>query len=332
MIPIGVDLGYHAVKCAAADGRRRCTFPSVVGSPERGRFSISDNGSGPDAIILTLPGGRLCQVGDSAILQSRFLDRREDRAWIQSETYLALLQAAFSEMTAATVVEAFVVSGLPVAFYGDKGLLRERLLGEHRIERAGRRAQLVRVIDARVIPQPFGALLSSALDDAGRISDQALAAGAVGVIDCGGKTTNLLSVNRLAEIGHETASVTLGAWDVARSVGDWLDEHCPGLELRDHRLMEAIVSRRSTHYGQPVDLGPAVDAALAPLADQVLAQAGQLWNGGAALEAILVTGGGALLLGPRILSRFRHARIVDDPVFANAIGYWKFARRLLAAG
>jgi hypothetical protein len=77
-----------------------------------------------------------------------------------------------------------------------------------------------------------------------------------------------------------------------------------------------------------VDLGPTVEAALEPMAEQVIAQATQLWNGGASLGAILVSGGGALLLGPYIKRHFRHARVVSDPVFANALGYWRFAQRL----
>ena len=79
---------------------------------------------------------------------------------------------------------------------------------------------------------------------------------------------------------------------------------------------------------EPVDLTGIVEETLEPLAEQVLAEATQLWNGGAALDAILISGGGALLLGPYIRRHFRHARVVDDPVFANALGYWRFAQRL----
>ncbi|MBU0791715.1 MAG: ParM/StbA family protein [Gammaproteobacteria bacterium] len=322
---IGLDIGYAATK--AVSGERRINLPSIVGTPDRARFSLN----GADSMILTLPNGNAVQVGQAAIMQSRFIDRQEDRDWIQSETYQALMLAALTELTPATI-DAVIVSGLPIAFYSDKDLLRGRLLGEHRVAREGRRAQLFRVTEARIIPQPFGTLLAEALDNNGRITDLPLAEGQVGVIDCGGKTTNLLSVSRLAEIGHETASVNLGAWDVARAVGDWLADNYPGLDLRDHQLMEAIIARKTTYYGEVVDLGAIVSETLRPMADQVLAQAGQLWNGGAGLSAILVTGGGALLLGPQIMARFRHARIVGDPVFANALGYWKFAQRIANSG
>jgi len=319
----GIDLGYSAVK--AVSGERRFQFPSVVGTPDKGRFAIwQQNGN----IVLDVPGEGECLIGEGAIEQSRFIGRREDRNWINSDEYYRLMLAAFTELTAGTVVDLTVVTGLPIAFYSDKEDLKKRLLGEHQATRKGRRAQRFRVANARVIPQPFGALLSIALDDRGRMVDTALATGSVGIVDVGGKTTNLLSAHRLAEVGRETTSVNVGAWDMVRAIRQYLMENCPNLELRDHQIIDAIIARQVKYFGEPVDLGPAVDAALEPMADQVIAQATQLWNGGASLDAVLVVGGGALLLGSAIQAHFRHARVVEDPVFANAIGYWKFAQRV----
>lgn len=317
---IGLDIGYSAVK--AVSGDRRVSFPSVVGTPDRGRFSL--DGHSETAITLTHPAPAL--VGEGAVSQSRFLARREDRNWIDAPEYATLFLAALTELTGASA-RINLVTGLPVAFYGDRDRLRDTLAGVHRVAREGRSAQALTIEEVRVIPQPFGALLSLALDARGRIADRDLAAGSVGVIDIGGKTTNLLSVARLSEIGRETASVNVGAWDVVRCVRDHLAAACPGLDLRDHELVAAVQARAVRYYGDRVDLGPVVDAALEPLADQVLAQATQLWNGAARLDAVLVSGGGALLLGPRITAAFRHARIVPDPVFANAEGYWRLSQR-----
>lgn len=320
---VGLDVGYNATK--AVSGKRRVCFPSVVGSPDRARFAVGDQA---EAVVLIEPAHVL--VGDQAVLQSRFVNRREDRQWVESPEWYTLALAALTELTSATRADLQITTGLPVAFYSDKAIVRDRLLGEHRVQREGRHAQVLRVTDCRVVPQPFGCLLSEALDTQGRIIDNGLATGAVGVIDCGGKTTNLLSVNRLAEIGRETASVNVGAWDVVRAVRRWLADNCPNLELRDHQVADAIIAREVRYYGEPVDLAAVIDAALQPMADQVIAEATQLWNGGAGLDAILVSGGGAHLLGRFIKAHFRHARIVSEPVFANALGYWKFARRVTA--
>jgi plasmid segregation protein ParM len=111
-------------------------------------------------------------------------------------------------------------------------------------------------------------------------------------------------------------------------VREYLAEKCPSLELRDHQVVDAIVKRHISYYGAPVNLGNVIDATLEPMADQVIAQATQLWNSAAGLDAILVAGGGALLLGPYLLRTFPHVRVVNNPVFANALGYWRFAQRL----
>jgi len=316
---VGLDVGYSHTKAITRD--RRTHFPSVVGTPDQAHFSLNET----TALILTKPAH--VQIGQGAVSQSRFLKRREDRRWTESDEWYQLFLASLTDLTAGSV-ELHIVTGLPVAHYDDRTPVRNRLLGQHKVHREGRRAQTLTVTDCRVIPQPFGALLAATLDDRGAITDTALATGTVGILDIGGKTTNLLSVNSLSEIGRETASANVGAWDAVRSLRGWLDTNCPNLELRDHQIIQAVIARQVKYYGKPIDLTAALNDILEPLADQVIAEATQLWNGAAALDAILVSGGGALLLGPYIQQHFHHARVIPEPVFANALGFYRFAERL----
>ncbi|MDY7077825.1 MAG: ParM/StbA family protein [Chloroflexota bacterium] len=318
---IGLDIGYSAVKVIS--GERRVTFSSAVGTPDKARFSLD----GSKSIFLVHPDH--VQVGEGAIAQSRFLRQREDRRWVESDEWYNLFLAAIAELTTASKVVLRIVTGLPVVFYDDRMAVQDRLLGNHRVQREERHAQVLQVGEAKVIPQPFGALLAMTLDNRGRIVDRNLATGTVAVIDVGGKTTNLLSVNHLSEIRGETSSVSVGAWDVVRMIRDWLSTHYPGLEeLRGHQIMDTIVARETRYYGEPVNLATIVEETLEPLADQVLAEATGLWGNGATLDAALVSGGGALLLGPYVQQYFRHARVIPEPIFANALGFWRFAERL----
>lgn len=318
----GIDLGYNDIKATIA--ARRVRFASAIGTPDRARFSL--NGADEHALILTSPVHVL--VGEAAVSQSRFLNRREDRRWIESQDWLTLFLAAVTELTPASV-QLDLVTGLPVAYYDDKQIAVDRLIGEHHVQREGRNAQTITVRNVRCIPQPFGTLLAEVLNDDGQIVNPTLARGNVGVIDVGGKTCNLLSVNKLTEISRETASVNVGGWTLVRAVRDWLSREQPGLDdLRDHHLAAAIRERAIRAYGEPVVAFPRIIAEMAAeLAGQIIAQASQLWNGGATLDAILVTGGGALLLGDAIRAHWKHARVVADPVFANATGYYRLARR-----
>ena len=318
---IGLDIGYAATKIVAALDRR-ASFPSVVGTPDKARFSLDST----SAILLEEP--RRVLVGADAVLQSRHITRREDRRWIESNEWYTLALAAMTEITTGTRAEMNIVTGLPISFYDDRDAVQARLAGQHRVQREDRPAQQFNVNDVRVIPQPFGALLSVALDNGGKIVDHDMATGNVGVIDIGGKTTNLLAVSSLSEINRETASVGVGAWSVVRALRAWMAREYPDLDLRDHQVAEVVQLRRLTYYGEEIEIGDIIDDILEPMASQIIAEATQLWNGAAGLKAILVAGGGALLLGEYVRRHFRHARVVDDPVFANATGFWKFARRI----
>lgn len=317
---VGLDLGYSSTKVVSGD--RRSKFPSVVGTPDKARFSFSEDGAG---ILLVSPSHVL--IGEEAVRQSQFAPRWEDRDWIRTDEYYCLALTAMTEMTKASSADMRIVTGLPIAFYSDRDTVKEVLLGEHKPQREGRWSQVFRVSEVRVIPQPFGCLLSEALDDHGTIANANLLNGEVGIIDVGGKTTNLLSVSEAREIAPETASVSLGAWDVVRAVREWLLKNSK-LDPRDHKIEKAIIAREIKERGQPIDLSDVIDSILVPMSKEVIAKATQLWNGGDALDAILVCGGGAHLLGSAIKARFPHARVVHEPVYANALGYWRFAQYL----
>jgi plasmid segregation protein ParM len=269
-------------------------------------------------------------LGMGAVMHSRFNNRRESRNWIETADYHHLFCGALTQHTTATQISVDLVTGLPIAFYGDKGRLAGILTGEHSVQVQGRTAQLFRVNHVRVIPQPFGSLLSVVLDGRGQIVDNDLALSRVGVIDVGGKTTNLLSVHKLTELDRESTSVSAGGWRLVRAVRQWLAANKPGLdEMRDHELAEAIKVQRINYAGEPVSEFPSIVSGYADsLAQEIIATATQLWNGGALLDKILVTGGGALLLGEAIRTRWPRAEIVPSPVYANAIGYHRLAKRL----
>lgn len=321
---VGLDAGYSHTK--AISGNRRVIFPSVCGNVEEMRFSLNDREV--DAIILD-EGYARWVIGDAAVEQSRMISRREDRDWILSMEYVRLWYAALSGITTATRVDFQAVTGLPVTYFADRQVLQDRLVGLHRIKRVGRTLQVVIVTDLIVMPQPFGTLLAACLDDHGRIVNAEIAEGRVGIIDVGGKTTGFLSVEALAEIRRETHSIESGCWEPLRLIGEDIEKQWPGLALRDHEVIEAVRTGQIRHYGQVQDITGIAERAIAPLAAEVVATATQRWDGGARLDAILITGGGAHLVGDQIKAAFRHAEIIEgDPVFANALGFWRYAQRL----
>jgi len=323
---IGIDIGYAFTKIAV--NSHTGIFPSVVGSPETASFSLTDT----HRIALETDDG-LVQVGQAVLDQSRFVSRPEDRGWISSDEYRWLYLAALSESTTTFYASnVMVVTGLPIAYYrDDKETLRSVMLGEHRIQREGRKEQRFVVTECRVIPQPFGTLFSAAFDPNGEVVDPDLLTGRVGIVDIGGHTTNLLSAHKAQDIDRETGSVDMGAWDIVRSVKEYLATCTPGLAPSDYDVIEAIKNKSILYLGEDIDLTDAVEESLRHFRRQVIAEATHLWNLGEALKAILITGGGAHLIGPDLLahfSRHKNVQVVDSPVFANSIGYVRFGRYL----
>jgi PRTRC genetic system protein D len=321
---ITVDIGYNTTKTIGPD-RKPIIFPSITGTPDKSRFSLNGHS---DGIILTSPFHKL--VGEQVEEQSLFSQRWEDRDWIKTDDYLAMLYAAFTEVTGSVHANVNVVTGLPVRFYEeDRDPLKERLMGRHKISREGRQQpQTFDVVRVKVIPQNVGTYLSVALSDQGRQAvDNDFIMGKVGVIDVGSLTTNFLVMSKFTELRQESVSIEAGGWKLSRQVREHLARLCPDLELKDHQLMQAIKDRSVSYYGERVNLAAIVDEACDNLTHQIVGKAKERWGKGAFLHSILVTGGGSLLLGDRITREFRHAHQVDDPVFANVQGYWKLAQR-----
>jgi len=316
----GIDLGYSETKIACDLGTR--SFPSVVGTADMSRFKAAGTDS---TKTIKISDDGTWMYGYDAVMQSRVLQRREDRNWIFSKEYYRIFLAALSESTRESC-DMSIVSGLPVTFYDDKDKLSEILLGEHAFVNSRGNKISVNIISAKVVPQPFGTILNEVFSDDGNIANAQFAALTVGVVDIGSKTTNLLSCTKLAENRAKTSGVSLGGWDAVRDLRTRFESRFPDLELRDHQIADCIKTGTVKYYGKALDIADEVSSVLSPIAETIASQMTTLWGAGAELDKILITGGGALLVGEYITSQFRHAEIVANPVYSNVEGYYKFSK------
>lgn len=321
---LGIDLGYANIKIVWPFGKR--TFPTVAGTPEQSAFTLS----GKAYVFQIEYEDRTYNIGHSAVDHSRQATRREDRGWLDSETYMVFLHAALSEVQKEGTYEAIIVTGLPVSFYElDKDKIKQRFEGIHHIKRDKNNTFTVNVTKCIVIPQPMGTLANVALNDEGKVADGRIFVGRVGVIDIGGKTTNLLHALKMGDIERETQSLNVGAWDAVRAMRPHIEKMCPDVGYLDHEISDAIVKNHIRYQGKDRDLSEIAKSVLDPIAERIVAKAKELWPGeGARLDTILLAGGGALLLADRIQEQIQHEdiRLVDDAVFSNANGYYKMAR------
>jgi plasmid segregation protein ParM len=323
---IGTDQGYGFCKVASDKGE--FIFPSIIGTPDISRFGVEANGTRQLVV-----NGTAHLIGQDAVEQSRMVQRREDRRWYESTEYDILFRAALDLVINGNggTHQILLVTGLPLAFYDDKEDLQRRLTGNHTVQRRGDPPRHANIRECRVVPQPFGSLFSLAFNPDGTFADANLLQSRVGIIDIGSKTTNLLASTHAKELTRESGSVDSGGWDIIRALRTHLDHNFRDIDLRDHDIAQVVANRSIRYYGRSVDLSDTIDEITQPFAEQVFAQASKLWNQGAAMDTILISGGGAHLVGTTLKRHFqRHAdvRIVPDPQMANVRGYFRYAKFL----
>lgn len=319
-----IDVGYSHTK--AATDNRRAMFPSVLGEVQQAHLDLDLAERNGYIQIETKEGTWF--VGDAALEQSGLKTRRQDRGWIETPEYQALLLTGITELTNATGITVELITGLPVAYFADRGTLKARLTGMHQIKRAGRRrGQRIEVRDVVILPQGLAAVLSEALDANGKIRPGPVAEGTAGLVDVGGHTVNVATFAELKEIVRQTASIDAGLWGPLTEIGKRVNAAYPGQELRGHEIAEAVKRGTVRHYGEDRDIQGIAQDVLKPFARQILGEASQVWGTAARLDVLLIAGGGAEIVGPALLTYHPNARIVENPQWANVEGYLKFARR-----
>ncbi len=327
---VGVDIGYGYTK--ATSGTSEVVFPSVVGKAERIRyesdFDRSAAGQSRQIAVITAEGDRF--VGELALLQSRVRWTLLDRSRVQDPSARLLFLSALSELVGLTSEKNNfrIVTGLPTQWYADREKVIEQLSGKHVLRRVNGRQVVQRfsVDDVLVVPQPFGSLFSTILDPNGKLVNQDLARGRLGIIDIGTFTTDYVLVDTLRYIEKGSGSISTAmsrAYQlIGRSILDMF-----ALDLRLHEVDRAVRRGYVTIFGEQREIVWLVEPVLDAIAEEVLAQAGTLWGDGRDLKAVLVTGGGAVVLGERIRRRYPHARVLEDAPMANVRGFERYGHR-----
>jgi hypothetical protein len=160
-------------------------------------------------------------VGELAARQGRpgAVRSPRDRDRVADPIVTYLTDAAFAALLPdVNYARVKVVTGLPVDYYRDAEALAAHLKGTHHVKLDDRRL-LVDVEEVRVLPQPFGGLLSMLLDDY-RVSyepHQLEAALRWGWLVVDGQTVRLngLASDRLATIAGSIEARARTLWNIS---------------------------------------------------------------------------------------------------------------------
>ena len=324
-----LDIGYRGVKALATNGRE-AHFPSEVGIEQRKTFSLEE--AKRDAMIITTKEGQIWYAGRTALRNSEQSAGRRDADWIFTESYKVLLYAALSELHKATTT-TLVVTGLPLEHYAnlmEQGA-RNVFLGDHTFKRNGKRWQTISIEDVFIVTQPYGSLLDLAMTDTGRFLDNPFATGLVGICDIGGVTLNALAVEALDEQGRWTRGGDLGLLEAIDAIAADIKADYRKFKPKTREVAEWLAQGTFPYGDKQVDIAPYAKPHLQPLAGTILSYISEVWLEPGRFNAVLLTGGGAAILGPMLkaeMGDYVNVTIAADPVFANCRGYLKLARRL----
>lgn len=326
---IGLDVGYGDTKAVCSNGRSIC-FPSLIAPAESIRFQ-ADVGAQVQVNGLTLRDteeGDLF-VGEMAARQGRRGSVRSprDRDRVADAIMTHLTDAAFAMLLPGVeYARAKIVTGLPVDYFRDADALATHLRGQHVVKIDGHRL-IVDVEQVKVVPQPFGGLLATLLDERGKLmADVAhLVQGRVGVLDVGMFTTDLILVDGLEYIETGSGSLEVGvstALEMLRTILN--DDYRVSYET--HQLEIALRRGWIVINGQTVTLNGLASDRMKGIAQSIEARARTLWNIGT-LSAIVLAGGGSLALKSWLQPSFGQAIFAPDAAMANANGFLRYGLR-----
>jgi hypothetical protein len=320
MHALGVDVGYGHTKAVSSLRDRPLTFPSVVGRAEADayRLDLNDHAHTPlRGGVLTGATDDVYLYGEPAIRYARVAHQPRDRDWIRSQPYRVLWDAVVTELLLPST-HPIIVTGLPVRYYSvDRAVLEEVV--QQVLQARNIRPRLV-----IVVPQPFGSFFAHILDHTGRLAPEQHPTAHRGIIDVGHFTTDCVEVHDCEHIEKGSGSLEVGVATIVDAIRRLAHERW-GRTLNASECEAVIGGAPVRVKGQGYDLREATQSYCADVAMAIAQYARQLWGGGAALDEVLVTGGGGPLLVDGLRSAFSQLTLLPDAFVANARGYMQYA-------
>lgn len=243
------------------------------------------------------------------------------------------LRLAAKQVPALLETPITVATGLPLFSYYAGGRPNHEFIGRkvHSLIQpiqATDGSPVTQIASHQVFPEGLAAWVDYAMDD-----DLAMRDGideqTIGVIDVGGRTTDIAVILPGQMIDHaHTNSVEVGVQDVLNILADRLNSRFSTqfgmrVALTPHQLQEAITGSVKL-FGKPQDVQQELQEAVREVVDRLQREVTKRLGNAAMLDKVLLVGGGAALFA-QLSDLLPNIEIPEDPSFANARGFAKYA-------
>jgi hypothetical protein len=325
---VAVDNGFGLTK--VFPGKK--VFPSILAD-----FIVADYemnfGKKDDTDQIISHGKDIYFVGDIARRQGNPKSNISSERLVSDEGLLFVLSGLVNSYKPGNHDIKLVV-GLPVSDYnlknkysfklkGLKRVLTYNLLGEVTGE------YLFNISDISVIPQPLGTVFYGLLDDTGDIVNMDFTK-KVGIIDIGFYTVDLARVDHLEFIQKDSMSfndsgINLIYQEISKEIYRKFKKEV-SIEKLDPILQSGVIHV----LGEVHSIYQIGQDAITRAADKLISKIKTIWENLWELDLILITGGGAALMGESLKFKLEHSNVTnfeEDGIFTNCKGYYRYGKR-----
>lgn len=228
-----------------------------------------------------------------------------------------------------TIYKVKVVTGLPSSEKSSPNMEKElinALEGNHIVEVDG--VEIVFQVEIlKVVAQPLGTLFREILGR-GRVE---LTDKYVGIIDCGGGTTDIDGVRELLVAEEDRDTFNVGSYNIHQKLADKIN-------ITTDNKARATVSKVERQYDTntyKISDRASVDTTLfkkeieKSLGEELTNKVAVRWQNLSKFDVILLTGGSSSIFGKEIKKLIKDIELVEDSQLANAEGFYLYALLLL---
>lgn len=227
------------------------------------------------------------------------------------------------------ILEVNIVTGVPTDEFNKESVkaIMKVLKSDHITTLNGDRLA-VRVNEVKVLPQPIGTIYNELLNEQGSITNEGYESETISVVDCGGGTILIDTLNdmNLSEVGR--VQEKYGAHALYDSIiSDCKDD---GMTLTKNDIQDILRGQKDTYIFKPnknesYDITKIVNRATIKYTDSVINIADSTLKGTSHIDTLFFTGGGANLINKeQVMNRYERAIFINNSELANVNGFYKY--------
>lgn len=325
-----VDLGFRRTKVVHDAGRFH--FPAMVCDFQPVRYSANQDFL--QSMILEYDGQQYF-VGPMAERQG--IPRSTmvaDERFTGPEGMVLMMAALLATAPGDQLHRPQLLATLPVSDYDRlKTDYQKALSGTHVVQLLHPDGKLaknycIEISNPWVMPQCYCVLFHLLLDDCGAVQDPIYSTGDIGIIDLGSHTVGLARSSQLDFIQRESKSYSdIGLFQVFSDLSTRIRDKY-GIEVVPEKIDPVLTSGFIKVNGKHEDARELIRASVEQVAKSIISRAKNLWQSAGNMDRVVITGGGAKVLGQFVAAGFHSEQslIRNKGILDNAEGGYKFMK------